>query len=67
MYCVVETFEDGEKNCTAVPKCWVRGDELLWPVKKSDTMRGRKNCLPPADNWTVMPCKLLFDNIRKYN
>jgi hypothetical protein len=36
MFCIVETVEDGQKMCTAVPKKWVENGNLLWPIKKKN-------------------------------
>lgn len=65
MYCVVETIEDNEKVCTAVPKTWIKNNKLLWPRTRKEYQTGRKNKIDPKDDWTKIPCKILIDNIGK--
>lgn len=56
-YCIVETIEDGEILCTAVPHCWINEDEkiLKWPGK-SNYFKCLKNLTKPAEDWEI--CKI---------
>lgn len=67
MYCVVETEEDGEICCQAVPKLWIEDCLLCWPPEKVLRANGLRKQVPPEDTWVRMPFLMLRDNISNTN
>lgn len=66
MFCIVRTLEEGEVMVTAVPYSWIRDDKiLLWPKKKNEQMKGRKNCIDPQKEWAQYECEIICKNIGK--
>lgn len=66
MYCVVETIEEDERNCIAVPRSWVENSTLHYPSQSKDVNRARKRCTSPQAEWMKMSCTILRDNIGKF-
>lgn len=65
MFSVVETIEEDQLKCTAVPKSWVKDNKLLWTNTPSE-VRGRKIGIPSQQNWSKISCRILYDNIGKF-
>lgn len=61
MYLVVETIEDGEPCCSAVPMCWVESSVLAYPPPRQWSKAGL-NEMEPQDSWLKIPCKILTKN-----
>lgn len=67
MFMTVETLEEGQRYCIAVPKTWVNGNILKYPPgNKLLTTRKNPNSKPEA-SWLEMTCKPISANISIYN
>lgn len=61
--CRVETIENDNSYCTAVPEKWVVANVLHYPVSFNELHVGRKKEMDPNANWKQMPCKILTKSI----
>lgn len=71
MYCVVETHENGQTLCTAVPKNWIliknHKKNLKWPNKSGTFKKLRINAVLPGEDWKEVDCKIIADELGKEN
>lgn len=68
---IVETNENSNRCCTAVPTNWVEETEsnqsiLYWPNKQFCGNKLRKNRVPPEKNWISIKCTVIARNIGEY-
>lgn len=66
MFVTIETIENGERKCMAVPQSWVNNGVLMYPRKTEELFIARRKLIPPKKSWMQMPCKILRENIREY-
>lgn len=67
-YCVVETVEDGEILCVAVPTVWLISENVMkWPGK-SEYLKNFKAGKPPNNDWENFTIsRILSKSIGKLN
>ena len=59
-YCSVSFFENGKKQMSTVPKCWIVEGMLLWPLHKGKARMWHEKCEPPKPDWlSVGVCTIL--------
>lgn len=58
MWIVVETIEQGFKQCMAVPESWIANGILSYPHKQN-LRKARKRESKPEDDWSKMQCKVI--------
>ena len=64
-YAIVETIEEGNSYCSAVPETWIKDGILRWPLRGVDVMKGRKLGIAPKENWRSVPCRIISKGIGK--
>lgn len=68
MYVTVETIEEGQRKCIAVPQTWVNNNILKYPGGKKILNARKKSDSTPKQSWLQIPCKILTKNIgKRYN
>lgn len=65
-YCVVETFEGGQKCFSSCPLIWIIGKFVMWPPNKKNIVKARKAYEVPDVNWKKIATVNVFrKNFRK--
>lgn len=66
MWIVVETIEQGDKKCMAVPESWIADGILSYP-KMTSLNKYRKKESKPKDDWNKMECKMISEKFGIYS
>lgn len=64
MFLVVETMENNQRMCTAVPEAWIHDNILVYP-DKSKFNKYRRTVMAPEDDWKTINCTIISKKFGK--